>query len=100
MPDEPADLTLEIVGVEVGMTTVLGRLALGHREEEEMDVPRILGRRLDRDLAADVLGDPAERIGPELGESLRVVGIERERTQLQSHDASLPCPPAAFVAGS
>ncbi len=76
--DQAGDFSVEMVGVQVGVAPVLGGLALGNGQEHQVDVPRVLGGGLHCHFAADVLEQPPEGRGPELAESLRVSGVERQ----------------------
>ena len=77
------------VGLHVEVHAVLGRLALGHGDEEQSD-PQMGERRRDDDLGVVVVVDvPAEHLGPERGQRAGVRAVERDVVDLQRHERSL-----------
>src|SRR5205814_1600008 len=73
-------------GRQIEMETVLTRLLLGDRQEQDLESGVI--RRHETDLSLGLVVDlPAQRSGPEARETERIVRIEAESDEPRRHPA-------------
>src|SRR5215208_2578729 len=82
--DYPIDLGLLVVGTEVQMDAVLDDLVVGHCDKQPVGTGA--GRSFEDDIAVLVdIGTPAQHLCPPSTESVRVVGVDADLLERQTH---------------